>query len=67
MNPPLPDSADVVIIGGGIIGVSVAYYLVKKGVRDVLLLERGIMGEGSTAKCVGGIRTQFSTEINLNF
>lgn len=67
MNRPLPGSADVVIIGGGIIGVSIAYYLVKKRVRDVLLLERGIMGEGSTAKCVGGIRTQFSTEINIKF
>ena len=67
MNPHLPDSADVVIIGGGIIGVSIAYHLVKKNVQSVLLLERGIMGEGSTSKCVGGIRTQFSTEINLNF
>jgi sarcosine oxidase subunit beta len=61
----LPGRADVVIIGGGIIGVSIAYYLVKKGVPDVLLLERGLMGEGSTARCVGGIRTQFSTEINI--
>ena len=67
MNPHLPDSADVVIIGGGIIGASIAYHLVKKNVQSVLLLERGIMGEGSTSKCVGGIRTQFSTEINLNF
>ena len=67
MNPHLPDSADVVIIGGGIIGTSIAYHLVKKNVPAVLLLERGIMGEGSTSKCVGGIRTQFSTEINLKF
>jgi sarcosine oxidase subunit beta len=67
MNAPLPDSADVVIIGGGIIGVSIAYYLVKKSALNVLLLERGIMGEGSTGKCVGGIRTQFSTEINIEF
>ncbi len=67
MNQPLPDRADVVIIGGGIIGVSIAYYLARKGVQEVLLLERGIIGEGSTAKCVGGIRTQFSTEINVQF
>ena len=64
MNQSLPRKADVVIIGGGIIGASIAYYLVKSGVQNVLLLERGVMGEGSTAKCVGGIRTQFSTEIN---
>ena len=67
MNPQLPHSADVVIIGGGIIGASIAYHLVKKNVQAVLLLERGIMGEGSTSKCVGGIRTHFSTEINLKF
>jgi sarcosine oxidase subunit beta len=67
MNSSLPQRAEVVIIGGGIIGVSVAYYLVKKGVPNVLLLERGMMGEGATAKCVGGIRTQFSTRINIQF
>jgi len=63
----LPSSAEVVIIGGGIIGVSIAYYLAKKGADDVLLLERGMLGEGATGKCAGGIRTQFSTEINLRF
>jgi sarcosine oxidase subunit beta len=63
----LPRRADVVIVGGGIIGASVAYYLAKRGVRDVLLLERGLMGEGSTGKCAGGIRTQFSTEVNVRF
>lgn len=63
----LPSNAEVVIIGGGIIGVSIAYYLAKKGVRDVLLLEKGIMGEGTTGKSVGGIRTQFSTQINIQF
>ncbi|UCG11397.1 MAG: FAD-binding oxidoreductase [Deltaproteobacteria bacterium] len=67
MNLSLPDRANVVIVGGGIIGVSIAYYLAKKRVSDVLLLEQGVMGEGSTAKCVGGIRTQFSTEINIQF
>ncbi|MFB0521004.1 MAG: NAD(P)/FAD-dependent oxidoreductase [Desulfatiglandales bacterium] len=61
----LPSSAEVVIVGGGIIGVSIAYYLAKKGMREVLLLERGMMGEGATGKCAGGIRTQFSTEINI--
>ncbi len=63
----LPEKADVVIIGGGIIGVSVAYNLAKRGVRNVVLLERGQMGQCSTGKCLGGIRTQFSTEINIQF
>ena len=63
----LPSKAEVVIIGGGIIGTSIAYYLSKKGVNDVLLLERSLLGTGTTAKCVGGIRTQFSTRINIEF
>jgi sarcosine oxidase subunit beta len=63
----LPSIADVVIIGGGIIGVSTAYYLSKKGVKNVLLLERNMLGAGATGKCAGGIRTQFSTRINIQF
>lgn len=61
----IPKSADVVIIGGGIIGVSIAYYLSKRGINDLVLLEKGFMGEGSTGKCAGGIRSQFSTPINI--
>ncbi len=64
---PLPSSADVVIIGGGIIGTSIAYHVAKRGVKDVLLLERTLLGAGTTAKCVGGIRSQFSTKINIEF
>ncbi len=58
---------DVVIIGGGIIGVSIAYYLSQRRAGRILLLEKGQIGEGSTSRCVGGIRTQFSTEINILF
>ena len=60
-------TADIVIIGGGIIGVSIAYYLAQRKARSVVLLEKGMLGEGSTAKCAGGIRAQFSTEINIRF
>ena len=60
-------TAEIVIIGGGIIGTSLAYHLGQKGAKGVVLLERGMLGEGSTAKCVGGIRFQFSTEINILF
>jgi sarcosine oxidase subunit beta len=60
-------TADIIIIGGGIIGTSIAYHLAQKKAKGVVLLEKGILGEGSTAKCAGGIRAQFSTEINIRF
>jgi sarcosine oxidase subunit beta len=61
----MPRTADVVIVGGGIIGASIAYHLTKKGVRDILVLERDRLGSGSTGKNAGGIRLQFSSEINM--
>jgi sarcosine oxidase subunit beta len=60
-------TADIVIIGGGIIGVSIAYYLGKMGARNVLLLEKDLIGQGSTGLCAGGIRRQFTTEVNMRF
>jgi len=60
-------TADVVIIGGGVVGLSIAYYLALKKAGRILLFEKGQLGEGSTSRCVGGIRTQFSTEINIRF
>jgi sarcosine oxidase, subunit beta len=60
-------TAEIVIIGGGIIGTSIAYHLAQKRAKGVVLLEKGMLGEGSTAKCAGGIRAQFSTEINIRF
>ncbi len=58
-------TADAVIVGGGIIGASVAYHLAKRGVRNVVVFERDRLGSGSTGKNAGGIRLQFSTEINV--
>jgi sarcosine oxidase subunit beta len=63
----MEETADVVIIGGGIIGLSIAYYLALKKAGKIFLFEKGQLGEGSTSRCVGGIRTQFSTEINIRF
>lgn len=60
-------TADVVIIGGGIIGLSIAYHLALKKAGRIILFEKGQLGEGSTCRCIGGIRTQFSTEINIHF
>jgi sarcosine oxidase subunit beta len=59
------DRANVVIVGGGIIGASIAYHLATRGVRDVVVLEREQLGGGSTTRNAGGVRLQFSTEINV--
>ena len=61
----LPDSADVVIIGGGVMGTSIAFHLAEAGVSDVVLLERDDLGSGSTCKAAGGVRAQFSDPINI--
>ncbi|HEY8839819.1 MAG TPA: FAD-binding oxidoreductase [Candidatus Dormibacteraeota bacterium] len=58
------ESADVVIVGGGISGCALAYQLAKRKV-DVMLLERETLGSQSTGKCAGGVRQQFSTEDNV--
>lgn len=60
----LPATADCVIIGGGVVGCSLAYHLARLGMRP-LLLERGEFGAGSTARCAGGVRQQFSTDVNV--
>lgn len=66
MTMELPRTADVVIVGGGVMGASTAYHLVRKGRHDVLLLEREqFFGTQATGKCAGGIRYQFGTEINV--
>ena len=58
------DSADVVIVGGGVIGTSAAFHLAEAGV-DVILLERAQLGSGSTSRAAGGVRTQFSDTLNV--
>ena len=59
-------TADVVIIGAGIVGSSIAYHLISAGCRRVLVLEReSAQGKGSTGKSMGGVRAQFSTSVNI--
>lgn len=59
------DSADIAIIGGGISGTSLAYHLARRGAGRVVLLERGLLGSGSTGAAAGGVRAQFTTAINV--
>jgi glycine/D-amino acid oxidase-like deaminating enzyme len=59
MKPECPEKAQVIIIGSGIIGAAIAYYLSRKGISDVLVLEQGEIGsQGATSACLGGLRTQ---------
>ncbi|MGY5046379.1 NAD(P)/FAD-dependent oxidoreductase [Streptomyces sp. 900105755] len=57
--------AQVVIIGGGVMGTSIACHLARAGVRDVVLVERDELAAGSTSKAAGGVRAQFSDELNI--
>ncbi|MBV6394563.1 MAG: 4-methylaminobutanoate oxidase (formaldehyde-forming) [Anaerolineales bacterium] len=62
----LPKSAEIVIIGGGVMGASTLYHLAARGQKNILLLEsEPFFGAGATGRCAGGVRYQFSTEINV--
>ena len=62
----LPTTADIVIIGGGVMGASTAYHLAQRGMGNIVLLEKeNFFGQGATGRCAGGVRYQFSTEINI--
>jgi sarcosine oxidase, subunit beta len=60
----LPSGADVVVVGGGVMGASVAFHLAEDG-ADVVLLERDELGSGSSGKPIGGVRAQFSDPLNV--
>jgi sarcosine oxidase, subunit beta len=61
----LPRRAGVVVVGGGVIGTSIAFHLAEAGVPEVLLVERGELASGSTSKAAGGVRAQFSDRLNI--
>ncbi|HNU79751.1 MAG TPA: FAD-binding oxidoreductase [Bacillota bacterium] len=57
-------TASVVIIGGGISGCAIAYTLAKKGVKDIVVIERDYLSSGATGRCGAGVRMQWGTEMN---
>jgi glycine/D-amino acid oxidase-like deaminating enzyme len=60
------ETADVVVVGGGVVGVSAAYHLAAAGAGSVVLVEReDAVGAGSTGRCAGGFRHQFSSRVNV--
>jgi len=62
----LPNTADFIVIGGGVMGASTAYHLAARGAKNVVLLEKeDFFGLGATGRCAGGVRYQFATEINV--
>ncbi|MBB5981120.1 NAD(P)/FAD-dependent oxidoreductase [Kribbella solani] len=62
---PLPEAADVVIVGGGVMGTSIAFHLAEAGVERVVLVEMNELGSGSTCKAAGGVRANFSDAVNI--
>lgn len=61
----VPGEAQVVVVGGGVMGASAAFHLAEAGVTDIVLLERGDLAGGSTSKSAGGVRAQFSDAVNI--
>jgi sarcosine oxidase subunit beta len=61
----VPKTAEVLIIGAGAVGTSIAYQLARRGQRNVVVLEQDAVGSGTTSKAAGGIRAQFPTEAEI--
>lgn len=64
-KPPLTGCSDVVVVGGGVMGTSAAFHLAEAGV-SVVLLERDELAGGSTSRAAGGVRANFSDELNIS-
>ena len=60
----LPKTVDIIIIGGGIVGSSLAYELNKRGITDVAIIEKSYLSSGSTGRCGAGVRQQWGLEMN---
>src|SRR6056297_2053644 len=60
----MKNKADIVIIGGGIIGCSAAFNLAKKGMKNIAVIEKGFLASGATGRCGAGVRQQWGTRQN---
>ncbi len=65
-SSPVPATADAVIVGAGINGLATAYELACQGLKNVVVLEKNYLGSGSTGRCGGGIRQQWTTAENIH-
>src|SRR5262249_14869675 len=63
----LPRTEGAVVVAGGVVGCSTAYTLARRGLADVVVVERETVGSGTTSKAAGGIRVQFPTETEIRF
>ena len=61
----LPARAEVAIVGAGVMGLSIAYHLARRDITDVVVIERGYLAEGASGRNGGGVRQQWSTELNI--
>jgi sarcosine oxidase, subunit beta len=61
----VPEKVEVAIVGGGVMGLAIAYYLARHGLDDVVVIERGYLAEGASGRNGGGVRQQWATEINI--
>jgi sarcosine oxidase subunit beta len=62
---PPKERCEIAIVGGGVMGLSIAYQLAKRGITDVVVLERGYLAQGASGRNGGGVRMQWSTELNV--
>ncbi|MCH1866892.1 FAD-binding oxidoreductase [Nocardioides sp. CFH 31398] len=61
----MTEHASVVVLGGGVVGLSTAHHLARAGLSDVVVVERGSLGEGSTCRAAGGVRAMFTDALNV--
>lgn len=62
---PLPERAEIVIVGAGVMGLSIAYNLARRGLTDLVILERGYLAHGASGRNGGGVRQQWTNELNV--
>jgi sarcosine oxidase subunit beta len=62
---PVKSRCEIAIIGGGVMGLSIAYQLARRGMTDVVVIERGYLAQGASGRNGGGVRMQWSTELNV--